>query len=60
MKELLNKLLYCTICVGVSDTDEVKDVAVDPRTQEYLPGTIVRHSVPKESTTEEPNPRLLR
>ena len=43
------------MCVGLPDTDEVKDVALDPTTQEYMPADIIRHSVPKESTTEEPN-----
>ena len=41
--------------MGLPNTDEVKDVVVDPTTQEYMPGAIVRHSVPKESTIEEPN-----
>mgnify|MGYP002803457648 FL=1 len=41
--------------MGLPDSDEVKDVVVDPTTQEYMPGDIVRHSVPKEPTTEEPN-----
>ena len=55
MKDLLKKLESCSMCVGLPDTDEVKDVAVDPTTQEYTPGAVVRHSVPKEPTTEEPN-----
>ena len=41
--------------VGLPDTGEVKDVVVDAATQEYMPGAIVCHSVPKESTTEAPN-----
>lgn len=48
-------MLYVSNRVGLSDTGEVKDVAVDPTTQKYFPGNIVRHSVPKQSTTEEPN-----
>ena len=55
MKDLLKKLESCSMCVGLPDTDEVKDVAVDPTTHEYTPGAVVRHSVPKEPTTEEPN-----
>ena len=55
MKDLLKKLESCSVCVGLPDTDEVKDVAVDPTTQEYTPGAVVRHSVPKEPTAEEPN-----
>ena len=55
MKDLLKKLESCSMCVGLPDTDEVKDVAVDPTTQEYTPGAVARHPVPKEPTTEEPN-----
>ena len=55
VKELLKELESSSMCVGLPDTDEVKDVVVDPTTQEYMPGAIVRHSVPKDSTAEEPN-----
>ena len=55
MKDLVKKLESCSVCMGLPDTDEVKDVAVDPTTQEYSPGAVVHHSVPKEPTTEEPN-----
>ena len=48
MKELLKELESCNMCLGLPDTDEVKDVVVDPTTtQEYMPGAIIRHSVPK-------------
>ena len=59
MKDLLKKLESCNMCVGLPDADEVKDVAVGPTTQEYTPGTVARHSVPKEPTTEEPNCKVF-
>ena len=55
VKELLKNLECCNMCMGRPDSDKVNDVVVDPTTQEYMPGDIVHHSVPKERTTEEPN-----
>ena len=55
VKELLKNLECCNMCMGRPDSDKVNDVVVYPTTQEYMPGDIVHHSVPKERTTEEPN-----
>lgn len=53
--ELLQLMQNSGLCEGLPDIDEVKDVVIDSTTQVQLPGTIVRHSVRKQITTEEPN-----
>ena len=47
IKELLRLLETSSLCEGLPDIDEIKNVVIDPITQDQLPGTIIRHSVPK-------------
>lgn len=53
IKELLGLLETSSLCEGLPDIDEIKNVVIDPTTQYQLPGTIIRHSVPKNLPDEE-------
>ena len=41
------------ICEGLPDNTEVKDVALDPVDDARIPGTILRHSIPKLLTSND-------
>ncbi len=51
--ELLCSIESLHLCEGLSYLPEVKDVALDPTSKDRIPGTILRHSVPKQLTDDE-------
>ncbi len=51
--ELLRSIESSQLCEGLPHLPEVKDVALDPTSKDRIPGTILRHSVPKQLTDDE-------
>lgn len=51
--ELLRSIESAQLCGGLPDLTEVKDIALDPVDDARIPGTIIRHSLPKLVTNNE-------
>ena len=54
MDDLLNKIEQSSLCQGLPTDDfDVMPVVVDPTSRVTMPGTVLRHSIPKVLTSEQ-------
>ncbi|CAB4044150.1 Transposable element P transposase, partial [Paramuricea clavata] len=53
INKLLRSIESSQLCEGLPHIPDVKDIAIDPTSNDRVPGTILRHSVPKKLANNE-------